>query len=485
MSQRDETTEREAVDRPLRIEDAVRYLVVRWRRLVLVFAVVAISLAAVVWATRAQQVWPVRGTITLTFKGIETHRYPTGRPFDEGELISPTVIAEARRAAGLTASVAELADSVSVSAVIPPAVVARWQQQDRQGQEREAYYPADYRITIGGGRLSRDEKFSLFRGIVEAYQSHLRSELYVTEFHISDAIGFGDGWKRLDPFELPQPMHQALPIMRRAATTLLELAEPSAQTLEQLQAEEPRELSEAAAAVPLGVEDLSYSVLLAELHAQIGQFESGPLASLEGLTYSRGITNDREQVLRTGEQLLLVLNQRLDQARQETAILKETIESVDRPQFMVPSFDGVNRPVEMNKDMIGTLLRNDYYAELIRRSIATGERVSQLQAERDALARRLQSLRGAAVPPTPEWETAARRAVDGFKALRDRYRELVVGYFDLVAASHVRIKNGPYVDYSGRTPASVVALALIAIALLMALFVVRLHEMVAKAQRAS
>ncbi len=485
--------DRDQLERPLRIEDAVHYLVLRWRRLLLVFGLAAVVLAAITWAARAGEEWPVRGTVSVTFQGIERHKYPTGAPFDYSELTSPDVVASAQRLAGLTDfSPVDLATAVSVVPEIPASTIARWQQQDRQGQVRDDYFPTEFTITVGGGALSRQEKMTLLKSVVAAFQTQLREQLYVTDFRISDSLGNGESWKTtLDPFDLPSDMRQALPVMRLAVLGLLQAAgSDRSGPLGTAGAKSPRDqrpLAERNPDLPIAVQaeaDKAFNIRFAELSAQIAAFERGPLAALEALTYSSAVTNNRELVLRTIEHRLVELGYRVQLAQQKSVALNATLSQVDRPQFFMPNVSGANRPVEMNTDVIGTLLRNDYYADLVRQLIEGGEETATLQAERDELARRLARLRVGSIPPSSHWVTLAETAVTEFRALRDRYRQLATGYFDMVAASHVRVTRGPYVDDSGRTAASVLAAAIIGIALLTAVLGVRLHEMVVRARKA-
>src|SRR5215470_3493753 len=129
---------------PPTFRDAVRFLYDRRVRLAahfVIFCVIGL-LGFVAWLALLPR--HAGGRALLTFRGIETGNYPSGKKFSTEDFRSPDVVAGALADAGIPREgldLSKLSARINVIPIIPPDVISRWKKQDRDGTKREEYVP--------------------------------------------------------------------------------------------------------------------------------------------------------------------------------------------------------------------------------------------------------------------------------------------------------------------------------------------------------
>lgn len=473
----------EEVDRGVTLTDIIAFFVNRWRPLVVAFGITMVILIALALYSRSRGSATVGGTVLLTFSGIETHTYPTGRHFDPLDIISPQVVSHARQMSGIgsQASIEQLGRGVSIAPVIPEDVLRKWRAADREGHTREQFYPNEYRLYVSLSQLKTAERLSFVNHILTAYRDRLADELYSRSLHVADPFQDEGSWRAIDPWDLPQILERSLPVLRTAVYGMVRGLSSERQWDDFNSAEglnfDPSETGL--------VRDPNFALRFVDLNSEISLFERGELAALSGYTYNAGLVRDRDIAIRRTEVRLQQATDQLSRQQMETKMTADLLAKVDRPQFLVPGAGASTTATEMKPDVIQTLLRNDYYAELVRRSVDNNSQTSRLDAQRAIVQRQLDRLRGA-VPlqePPEAYNKYAQAAVGRFRHLLQRYRALVTEYVDSVAGSQVVLKEGPYVDRGERIPLWAVLAAILSISLLVAIVGVLLHDIATQVRR--
>lgn len=321
--------------------------------------------------SRQQTVTNLRAS--FSFPGFERGIYPNGGKFVADDLRAPDVVTEAMKRLGLPEQLAsQIRGSISINGFISPTIIKERDRMRASGMQPPPYYPDEYEITLS---LPRDfavemrQRELLLSEIVSVYREKF-SRSYV---------------------ELPPHFGSAFSSLNNADFVEYELIlTREIQSLSgylQQQVQKAREFR--SPTTNLSIQDLQR---LTDIFSQVR------LNNVLGLIYVNGLSKDRTFALVKMDYHLRTLEDQEQRLREEESVVNTLLtRTQERMQNYVlatkaENLSGKNGQPLLDQAFIDTLLANDAYNFLVRKSLEAGLAVRQVQSEKTQLLERRQRM---------------------------------------------------------------------------------------------
>ena len=433
--------------------DLIRFLWSRRVRLVTLFLLTAAVLGTCLLLWRflvARQV--AEGTLSLTFRGMERHEYPSGRKFSVEDIRSPQVLSRARTNAGLPdkTEIATLYVGTEITPVIPSEVQARWRKQDRDGAKREEFFPQDFRIRVNPGLLTGNQKIQFLSAVVRAYQEDVK-------FEQAAALRRSADFSKMSPAELIQNYDTwDLP-------TLLAGRERSLRQRVEALVIESRDFS-----------DPSFRMTFRDIGNDLTTWRDTRLEALTAFIYKGRVVKDRDLMLKRLQQRLDELNVQVKQLSGEAEQSTKLVEALDRskPLLAGPLTNRDGAPL-VDSTALEKLVRSDYVGPVVKRITELHRQAKEAEAEKARVELEVAILtKGDASTKAPaEFEGLLTLVTKDLSRIVANYNKLLDEYLNATVTSLVVLKQGPSVTREGPT-GTALAVVLLAVSLVLPFVVV-------------
>ncbi|MEO8587627.1 MAG: hypothetical protein ABI584_15785 [Acidobacteriota bacterium] len=433
--------------------DLIRFLWSRRVRLVTLFLLTAAVLGTCLLLWRyfiARQV--AEGTLSLTFRGMERHEYPSGRKFSVEDLRSPQVLTRARTNAGVAdkTDVNSLYVGTEITPVIPSEIQARWRKQDRDGTKREEYFPQDFRIRVNARFLTGNQRVQFLAAVIRAYQDDVRFEHAASLRRFADfsAMSPADLIQNYDTWDLP--------------TLLAERERNLRQQIEALVIES-RDFS-----------DPNFRMTFRDVGNDLTTWRDTRLEALTAFIYKGRVVKDRDLMLKRLQQRLEELDVQVKQLSGEAEQSTKLVESLDRskPLLAGPLTNRDGAPL-VDSTALEKLVRSDYVGPVVKRITELHKQAKEAEAEKARTEREIAILgkSDAGMKPPAGLEALVALVTKDLARIVANYNKVLDDYMNATVTSLVALKQGPSETREGPT-GKALAMVLIAVSVLLPFVVV-------------
>ena len=317
--------------------------------------------------------------VVFSFTGFEKGEYPDKSKFSPDDLRAPDNIAEALKRKGLATSEetqTQVRAALTVEAIIPDSIIKERDKLRAAGQTPRLYVPDEYTLTLTLPRkfpMSPREREVLLSEIVTVFQENF------TRTYVAMPLNFGKAFESLldaDYSDYELVLHQ------EAKNINLLLAGLTGQTPET--ADEKIQLGTMSRSFRSPRTQLTFSDLL----KQTQLFMQIRLNETLGLIRQYGISKDRSLALLKMDFHIKSLiddeNKAIEEEKVVQALLKQTQERAQNYVLGVKSQNGPQRAdaTVVDQGLLDSLLANDAYNFLIRKSLASSLATRSIQAEK-------------------------------------------------------------------------------------------------------
>jgi hypothetical protein len=429
------------VDEPT-FGDLLRFLWSRRVRLVTLFLMTAAVLGTCLLLWRyviAQQV--AEGTLSLTFRGMERHEYPSGRKFSVEDIRSPEVLTRARASAGLaeTTEINTLYVGTEITPVIPSEVQSRWRRQDRDGVKRDEFFPQDFRIRVNPRFLTGNQKVQFLSAVVRAYQEGVRFEQAAALRRTADfsTMSPAELIRNYDSWDLP---------------TLLAERERSLRQQIQALVVESRDFS-----------DPSFRMTFRDIGNDLTTWRDTNLEALTAFIYRGRVVKDRDLMLKRLQQRHEELEVQVRQLNTEAEQSTKLVESLDRskPLLAGPLTNRDGAPL-VDATALEKLVKSDYIGPVVKRITEVHRQATEVEGNKMRVEREIALLgKGDATSKQPAGlEELLALVTKDLSRIVANYNKLLDQYLVATVTSLVVLKQGPSVTREGPGLAALAAIIL-------------------------
>ena len=317
--------------------------------------------------------------VVFSFTGSEKGEYPDKSKFSPDDLRAPDNIAEALKRKGLATSEetqTQVRAALTVEAIIPDSIIKERDKLRAAGQTPRLYVPDEYTLTLTLPRkfpMSPREREVLLSEIVTVFQENF------TRTYVAMPLNFGKAFESLldaDYSDYELVLHQ------EAKNINLLLAGLTGQALET--GDDKSQLGTMSRSFRSPRTQLTFSDLL----KQTQLFMQIRLNETLGLIRQHGISQDRSLALLKMDFHIKSLiddeNKAIEEEKVVQALLKQTQERAQNYVLGVKSQNGPQRAdaTVVDQGLLDSLLANDAYNFLIRKSLASSLATRSIQAEK-------------------------------------------------------------------------------------------------------
>lgn len=314
--------------------------------------------------------------VVFSFTGFEKGEYPDKSKFSPDDLRAPDNIAEALKRKGLATSEeaqTQVRAALTVEAIIPDSIIKERDKLRAAGQTPRLYVPDEYTLTLTLPRkfpMSPREREVLLSEIVTVFQENF------IRTYVAMPLNFGKAFESLldaDYSDYELVLHQEAKNIDQLLTTLSgKIGDEQISTGTMSRSfRSPRT-------------QLTFSDLLkqSQLFMQIRLNET------LGLIRQYGISKDRSLALLKMDFHIKSLiddeNKAIEEEKVVQALLKQTQEGAQKYVLGVKSQNGPQRAdaTVVDQGLLDSLLANDAYNFLIRKSLASSLATRSIQAEK-------------------------------------------------------------------------------------------------------
>lgn len=314
--------------------------------------------------------------VVFSFTGFEKGEYPDKSKFSPDDLRAPDNIAEALKRKGLATSEeaqTQVRAALTVEAIIPDSIIKERDKLRATGQTPRLYVPDEYTLTLTLPRkfpMSPREREVLLSEIVTVFQENF------IRTYVAMPLNFGKAFESLldaDYSDYELVLHQEAKNIDQLLTTLSgKIGDEQISTGTMSRSfRSPRT-------------QLTFSDLLkqSQLFMQIRLNET------LGLIRQYGISKDRSLALLKMDYHIKSLiddeNKAIEEEKVVQALLKQTQEGAQKYVLGVKSQNGPQRAdaTVVDQGLLDSLLANDAYNFLIRKSLASSLATRSIQAEK-------------------------------------------------------------------------------------------------------
>ena len=317
--------------------------------------------------------------VVFSFTGFEKGEYPDKSKFSPDDLRAPDNIAEALKRKGLATSEeaqTQVRAALTVEAIIPDSIIKERDKLRAAGQTPRLYVPDEYTLTLTLPRkfpMSPREREVLLIEIVTVFQENF------IRTYVAMPLNFGKAFESLldaDYSDYELVLHQEAKNINQLLFGL------TGQTPET--ADEKIQLGTMSRSFRSPRTQLTFSDLLKQnqLFVQIRLNET------LGLIRQHGISKDRSLALLKMDFHIKSLiddeNKAIEEEKVVQALLKQTQEGAQKYVLGVKSQNGPQRAdaTVVDQGLLDSLLANDAYNFLIRKSLASSLATRSIQAEK-------------------------------------------------------------------------------------------------------
>ena len=317
--------------------------------------------------------------VVFSFTGFEKGEYPDKSKFSPDDLRAPDNIAEALKRKGLATSEetqTQVRAALTVEAIIPDSIIKERDKLRAAGQTPRLYVPDEYALTLTLPRkfpMSPREREVLLSEIVTVFQENF------TRTYVAMPLNFGKAFESLldaDYSDYELVLHQ------EAKNINLLLAGLTGQAPET--GDDKSQLGTMSRSFRSPRTQLTFSDLL----KQNQLFMQIRLNETLGLIRQYGISKDRSLALMKMDFHIKSLiddeNKAIEEEKVVQALLKQTQERAQNYVLGVKSQNGPQRAdaTVVDQGLLDSLLANDAYNFLIRKSLASSLATRSIQAEK-------------------------------------------------------------------------------------------------------
>ena len=317
--------------------------------------------------------------VVFSFTGFEKGEYPDKSKFSPDDLRAPDNIAEALKRKGLATTEetqTQVRAALTVEAIIPDSIIKERDKLRAAGQTPRLYVPDEYTLTLTLPRkfpMSPREREVLLSEIVTVFQENF------TRTYVAMPLNFGKAFESLldaDYSDYELVLHQ------EAKNINLLLAGLTGQTPET--GDDKSQLGTMSRSFRSPRTQLTFSDLL----KQTQLFMQIRLNETLGLIRQHGISQDRSLALLKMDFHIKSLiddeNKAIEEEKVVQALLKQTQERAQNYVLGVKSQNGPQRAdaTVVDQGLLDSLLANDAYNFLIRKSLASSLATRSIQAEK-------------------------------------------------------------------------------------------------------
>jgi hypothetical protein len=390
----------------------------------------------------------VQGTVSLNFRGIEKHEYPSGRKFSVEDFRGPDLLIRALGDAGFStehADIRQFAARVYVNPLVPGEIQARWRKQDKDGTRREEYFPNEFEIGLNLPTASNNQRIRLFDAMIDRYRERIK-------FDQKSALGFVAPWNT--SYETLAQRYDFWDIPGLFAGTYQALAAQIDSIITESQE----------------FHDSTYQLAFRDIFRDLNTWEGTRLEALEALTYQGRLVKNRDLLQQRVQYQIQELETRIRQKSQEAEESLRLIEAIERPKTLLAGQLNRDGMPLVDVNALDKLLKTDYVGPVVQKITKLQSDMQAMKASRERLERQLTWLPKATnvtlaqLPPGhKELIQSLTSELDGI--VKD-YNRALDGYLQTTITSLVVVQTSPIVSRLGYSLTSmmsgVVALSLVA-----------------------
>ena len=351
--------------------------------MILGLAALGLALTAGAYYTGGQlQSISTNTRVVFSFAGFEKGEYPDKSKFSPDDLRAPDNIAEALKRKGLATSEetqTQVRAALSIEAIIPDSIIKERDKLRAAGQAPRLYVPDEYTLTLTLPRkfpMSPREREILLSEIVTVFQENF------IRTYITMPLNFGKAFESLldaDYSDYELVLHQEAKNINQLLTSL------SGQKSEM--GDDITQLGTMSRSFRSPRTQLTFSDLLKQnqLFIQIRLNET------LGLIRQHGISKDRSLALLKMDFHIKSLIDDENKAIEEEKVVQALLKQIqDRTQNYVLGVKSQNAPQRaeatvVDQGLLDSLLANDAYNFLIRKSLTASLATRSIQSEKSIL----------------------------------------------------------------------------------------------------
>jgi hypothetical protein len=415
--------------------DAIRFLYRRRLKLIARFLVIfAIGLIAVLYGYLASP-RTVEGVLGLRFQGIEKRQYPSGREFSVEDFRSPEILSQALADAGIPTdriNLRELAAHVIVTPVIPGDVQNRWKRQDREGTEREAYFPNEFKIGIDVKGLANAQRMRLFDAVVARYRQRIKAD---QESALSFVPQLPGSYEKLagtyDFWDIPEFFGETYRSLIRQLETIITASSKH--------------------------QNSKWQLSFREIAKDLDIWDKTRLQGLEALTYQGGLVRNKELIIQRVQYRIADLDTQIQQKKQEANEALRLIEVAGRPGALLAGQLSNKEGLPMvDASALDRLVKSDYIGPVVKRISTLQGEAQVLEAEKNWLQRQLSWLPKARNIDPKQLPPGYSELIDilstELNTIIQKYNRLLDEYLTDTITSLVVIGQSPVITRGGYSP---------------------------------
>ena len=317
--------------------------------------------------------------VVFSFTGFEKGEYPDKSKFSPDDLRAPDNIAEALKRKGLATSEetqTQVRAALTVEAIIPDSIIKERDKLRAAGQTPRLYVPDEYTLTLTLPRkfpMSPREREVLLSEIVTVFQETFNRT------YVAMPLNFGKAFESLldaDYSDYELVLHQEAKNINLLLTGLTGQAPETGDDKSQL------------GTMSRSFRSPRTQLTFSDLLKQTQLFMQIRLNETLGLIRQHGISQDRSLALLKMDFHIKSLiddeNKAIEEEKVVQALLKQTQERAQNYVLGVKSQNGPQRAdaTVVDQGLLDSLLANDAYNFLIRKSLASSLATRSIQAEK-------------------------------------------------------------------------------------------------------
>jgi hypothetical protein len=444
--------------------DAIRFVHRKRVRLVAFFLIFAclglLGLAAWLALTPRE----VEGRLVLSFRGIGSGEYPSGKKFSTEDFRDPAILVAALGDAGISADrfdVKNLSANLTVTPIIPAEVVSRWKRQDRDGVKREEYVPNEFRLRLRLAGIPKQSAVRLFDAIMHRYRERVK-------FQQKAALQFLSAWQRggyqdlirnYDYWQIPYILVENQGVLTRALKNLIEES--------------------------AGYEDPSLQLSFRDIQKDLDIWVGTRLEELRALTFKGRLVKNKTSAIQTAQYELEDLEIQARALSDQAAEALRLVEMLQKPQPLLASEDAGKQIPVVDASVMERVIRADYLSPLVRRISELQEDRKDLEIRKNRLEKDIGYIVNAENVPfdrlPQEYRDLVPTLSKELSAIIDKYNKLLDRYLTETVTNLVAVREGPRVTRGVSLPLVLVVIVLLSAVL--ALFAVVFEHLYRSALR--
>lgn len=303
--------------------------------------------------------------VVFSFKGFDRGEYPDGSKFQPDDLRAPQIISEALKNRGIDDSgpmQSAIRGAINVEGLVPPNIVKERDRLRAAGQTPPQYIPDEYLVSLSLPRnhsLGPSQRAALLSEIVRVYRETFQKT------YTQPPVSFGTVFETLSEADFPEyeiVLNAELDRIRGYLSEQMETAKT--------------------------FRSVTTNLTYADLLEQVNVFAQIQLNEVLGSIHQYGLSRNRATAMLKMDYYLRQLEERDRRANEEEAVVTSLLtQAQTRTQNYVLGYKSSNmvaRPEGgvVDQGLIDSLLANDAYNFLVRRSLDAGLKVKAIEAEK-------------------------------------------------------------------------------------------------------